>query len=76
MVLIAQQLAQVHIGGVVEALPRGAEQERVWVQAGFLFRRILGKHLRLGRLKHTIQTPQHREGQYDLAIVGLLVIAP
>ena len=76
VVLIAHQLAHVHGRGVVEALAGGAQQERVGVQLRFLFGGELRKHLGLGWLQDAVQTTQHREGQDDLAVVGLLVVAP
>ena len=36
---------------------------------------ILGQHGRLGGLQHAIQAAQHGEGQDDLAVFGLLVVA-
>src|SRR5262249_43979927 len=53
---------------------RGTEQEGVRVQLLFFLGGELGKHLRLGRFKDAIETPEHRKGQDDLAIVGLLVV--
>ena len=61
---------------VVEALTGLAQQERLRVEPGLLLVRQLRQHRRLGRLKHAIEPAQHREGQDDLAVVGLLVIAP
>ena len=56
-VLIPHQLAHVHGRGVVEALPRDAEQEGVRVQLLFLLGGELGKHLRFGRFKDAVETP-------------------
>jgi hypothetical protein len=35
----------------------------------------LGEHRRLGRLEHAVEAAQHGEGQDDLAVLGLLVVA-
>ncbi len=75
VVLVADQLAQVEGGRVVEALAGLAQQERLGVQPGLLLVRELRQHRRLGRLQHAIETAEHGEGQDDLAVVGLLVVA-
>ena len=76
VVRIAEQLAERHFRGVVEALPRGALKKGVGIKPHGLLGGFLGQHSGFGRLQHTIQTPQHREGEDDLAVIGLLVIAP
>ena len=75
VVLVAHQLLHVQRRRVVEELARLAQQERLRVQPGLFSRRQLGQHGGLGRLQHAIQPPQHGEGQDDLAVFGLLVVA-
>src|SRR2546421_681299 len=72
VVLIAHQLAEVEFGSVVEALARSPKQERVGTQTHLLLRCELGEYLRLGWLKHTVQSPQDREWLDHFALVGLL----
>ena len=75
VVLVADELLQVEGGRVVEALPGLAQEERLRVEPGLLLVRQLRQHRRLGRLQHAIETAQHGEGQNDLAVVRLLVVA-
>ena len=56
-------------------LPRLPQEERLRVQPGLLPGRVLGQHGGLGGLQHAIQPPQDGEGQDDLAVLGLLVVA-
>ena len=62
-------------GRVVEALPGLAQEERLGIEPGLLLVGELRQHGRLGRLQHAIEPAQHGEGQDDLAVVGLLVVA-
>ena len=72
---VAQELFQVQRGGVVEALARLAQQEGLGVDALLFFVGQLGQHGGLGRFEHAVEAAQHGEGQDDLAVVGLLVVA-
>jgi len=75
VILIAHQLLHVQWRGVVETLPRFAQQEWLWIQPGLLLFIELGQHGWLGCLKHAIQSAQNGERQDDLAVFGLFVIA-
>lgn len=73
---ILRDLLQRQARPVVEGVPRGPPQEAVRVDAAVL---VLFRDLRdllAGRLQHALQSPQHRERQDDLAVVGLLVVPP
>ncbi len=74
VVLIAEQLLQVQLGGVVEGLPRLAQQEGFRVHPLRLPGRQFCQHSVLGRPQHAIEAAQHGERQNDLAVVGLLVV--
>ena len=76
MVGVADQLRHIHRRGVVEALPRRAQQERLRVQAFARPLLELRQNCGLGRRQHAVQPPQNRERQDNLAVVGLLVVAP
>ena len=75
MVLVDHQLLQVERQRVVEKLPRLAQQKGFGVQPGFLSCRLLGQNRCLGGLQHTVQAAQDSEGQDDLAVLGLFVVA-
>ena len=75
VILVAHQLLHVERRGVVEALAGLAQQERLRVQPGFL---LVGKLLEDGflrRFEHAVEATQNGEGQDNLAVVGLLVVA-
>src|SRR5258706_6282945 len=75
VVLVAHELLHVHGRGVVEARLRLPAQKRVRVDSRLLARSVFDQHRFLGGLEHTVQAPQHREGQDHLAVFGLLVVA-
>ena len=75
VVLVAHELLQVERRGVVEELAGLAQQEGLGIQAGRLAGFLLGQHGGLGGFQHAIQAAQHGEGQDDLAVFGLLVVA-
>ncbi len=75
MVLVADQLPHVHRRCVVEALSCLPEQEGFGVYAGLLFGGVLGQNGFLGGLQDAIEAAKNREGQDDLAVVRLLVVA-
>jgi hypothetical protein len=75
VVLVAHQLLEVERRRVVEELAGLAQQEGFRVQPGCLAGLLLGKDSDLGRFQHAVEAPQHGEGQNDLAILRLLVVA-
>jgi hypothetical protein len=75
VVLIAHELAHVERRHVGEALSGLAKDERLRVQPGGLLLGVLGKDRPLGGLQNAVQTPQDGEGQDDLAVIRLLVVA-
>ena len=75
VVLVAHELLQVERRGVVEELAGLAQQEGLGIQAGRLAGFLLGQHGGLGGFQHAIQAAQDGEGQDDLAVFGLLVVA-
>jgi hypothetical protein len=54
---------------------RLAQQERLGVHAQLGLGFQLGQHGGLGGFEHAVEAAQHGEGQDDLAVVGLLVVA-
>jgi hypothetical protein len=72
---IAHQHLHVEGRGVVEALARLAQQERLRVQTFLQAAGVLFQNGRLGRLQHAIEAPQHGEREDDFAVVGLFVVA-
>jgi hypothetical protein len=75
VVLVAEQLGEIQRARVVEALPRLAKQEGLGVEAGPGLGIELGQHGGLGRRQRAVQPAQHREGQDDVAVLALLVVA-
>ena len=57
-------------------LPGLPQKERFGVHASLLLILEFGQHGGFGGFENAVQTPQHGEWQNDLAVIGLLVIAP
>jgi hypothetical protein len=74
-VVLVAAVCEVQRRGVVEALPGLAQQEGVGADAGLGLGVELGEHRRLGAGQHAVEAAQHREGQDDLAVLGLFVVA-
>ena len=74
MVGIVQQLFHVEQGKVVKSQPAGVGEE-LFLQrgSGELLMRL--QHRLLGGSQHAVHAPQHREGQDDIAVFVLLVVA-
>jgi hypothetical protein len=75
IVLIAHELAHIERRHIGEALPGFAQDERLRVQPRLLLLSVFAQHGPLGGFQNAVQTPENSEGQDDLAIVGLLVVA-
>lgn len=75
VVLVAHELAHVEGRDVVEGLASLAEHERLRVEPLGRLGRMFRQDGILRRLQHTIEPPQDGEGEDDLAVVGLLVVA-
>ncbi len=75
VVLVAHQLLQVERRGVVEVAAGLLQQERLRVHPGRLALGQLLQHRRLGGLQHAVEAAQDGEGEDDLAVLGLLVVA-
>lgn len=73
--LIPQQGFQGQAVGVVEGGAGFLSQERVWRHALRFSQREFGQHGILGRGQDTVDAAQHCEGEDDLAIIRLLVVA-
>ena len=75
VVLVAHELFQVQGRGIVKELAGLFEEEWLGIELGLGALGQLRQHAPFGRLQDAIQAPQHGEGQDDLAVVGLLVVA-
>ena len=75
VVLVAHQLLHVEWRRVVEKLAGLAEQEGFGIHLGLGSLVEFGKHGGLGGFEHAIEPAQNGEGQNDLAVLRLLVIA-
>lgn len=75
VVLVADQGFQVERRGVVEVLPRDAQQEGRRVEASLLAHFLFEQDTELGRFENTVEAAQDGEGEDDLAVLGLLVVA-
>jgi hypothetical protein len=75
VVLVAHELLQVQRRGVVEVLPGLCAAGRARGSARPWSRLATRPARRLGGFEHAVEAAQHREGQDDLAVLGLLVVA-
>ena len=73
---VGQQARQVENRGVVEGLLAFALEKDIQADPGVLALLVLGENVLFGGLQHAFQAAQEREGEDDLSVVGLLVIAP
>jgi hypothetical protein len=75
VILVAHEGLHIHGGRVVEALLRLAEEKGFWVDPGLLSRGVLRQNGVLCLFQHAIHSAQHVEGEDDLAVLRLLVVA-
>jgi hypothetical protein len=73
---IAEQATQVEPGRVVDVLPGRLAQEWLRVDGAVLSGGVQLEDLGLRGLGHAVEAAVHGEGEDDLAVVGLPVVAP